>query len=112
VAKEKWRGVFNLLTLSVAEYTVKKGLADSHPQPGCHLPNSPWPGIIYPVPRRFGQNKSRNLVNLFYSVASLPWAVLCMQKANNPFAKKAFRLRKLGWMKCTCIFYLLVEGEG
>jgi len=45
-------------------HTVKKGLADSRPKPGCHLPNSPWPGIIYevPVPGRFGQNKSRNLV--------------------------------------------------
>jgi len=38
-------------------YTVNKGLAISCPQPGCHLPNSPWPGIIYlvPVPGRCGQ---------------------------------------------------------
>jgi hypothetical protein len=28
-------------------HTVKKGLPFSHPQPGCHKPNSPWPGIIY-----------------------------------------------------------------
>jgi len=50
-------------------HTVKKGLSDSRPQPGCHLPNSPWPGIIYPVPvpGRFGQNKSRNLLNFSYS---------------------------------------------
>jgi len=36
----------------------------SCPQPGCHLPNSPWPGIIYsiPVPGRFGKKKSRNLI--------------------------------------------------
>jgi hypothetical protein len=27
-------------------YTVKKGLAVSRPQPGCHLPNSPWAAII------------------------------------------------------------------
>ena len=27
-------------------YTVNKGFAISRPQPGCHLPNSPWPGII------------------------------------------------------------------
>ncbi len=27
-------------------YTVKKGKRFSRPQPGCHLPNSPWPGII------------------------------------------------------------------
>ncbi len=26
----------------------KKGLRHSRPQPGCHLPNSPWAGIIYP----------------------------------------------------------------
>jgi hypothetical protein len=24
----------------------KKRLAVSRPQPGCHLPNSPWPGMI------------------------------------------------------------------
>jgi len=29
---------------------------------------SPWPGIIYPVPGRFDQNKSGNLVNFSYSV--------------------------------------------
>jgi len=49
---------------------VKKGLADSRPQPGCHLPNSPsWLGIIYPVPvpERFGQNKSRNIIIFVYS---------------------------------------------
>jgi hypothetical protein len=29
----------------------KKGKPFSRPQPGCHLPNSPWPGIIkfFPV---------------------------------------------------------------
>jgi len=27
-------------------YTVKKGFPYSRLQPGCHLPNSPWPGII------------------------------------------------------------------
>jgi hypothetical protein len=26
--------------------TVKKGYRFSRPQPGCHQPNSPWPGII------------------------------------------------------------------
>ena len=49
-------------------YTVKKGLGCSHPQPGCHLPNSSWPGIIYPVPGRFGQIKSRYLLNFVHSV--------------------------------------------
>jgi len=53
-------------------YTVIKGLAISRPQPGCHLPNSPWPGIIYtiPVPGRFGQKRSRNLV-IFFTVLLL-----------------------------------------
>jgi hypothetical protein len=27
-------------------YTVKKGFRFSRPQPGCHKPNSPCPGII------------------------------------------------------------------
>jgi len=38
-------------------YTVNKLLGISHPQPVCHLPNSPWLGIMYPipVPGRFGQ---------------------------------------------------------
>jgi len=47
--------------------TVNKGLVISCPQPGFHLPNSPWTGIIYliPVPGRFGKKKSRNLVIFF-----------------------------------------------
>ncbi len=28
------------------DYTVKKGSRFFRPQPGCHLPNSPWMGII------------------------------------------------------------------
>jgi hypothetical protein len=30
----------------ISIYTVKKGYSVSRPQPGCHLPNSPWRGII------------------------------------------------------------------
>jgi hypothetical protein len=30
----------------------KKGYPFSRPQPGCHLPNSPWPGIIKLFPAR------------------------------------------------------------
>jgi hypothetical protein len=30
----------------------KKGYCFSHPQPGCHEPNSPWPGIIKLFPAR------------------------------------------------------------
>ncbi len=33
-------------------YTVKKGLPLSRPQPGCHLPNSPWRRIILLFPVR------------------------------------------------------------
>jgi len=52
--------------------TVKTGLRHSSPQPGRHLPNSPWPGIIYPVPvpGRFGFKKCRNLVKKNYSELS------------------------------------------
>jgi hypothetical protein len=46
----------------------------SRPQPGCRLPNSPWPGIVKLFPAReslfsdvlAGDGKT---VNLFYSVA-------------------------------------------
>jgi hypothetical protein len=31
-------------------YTVKKGFPYSRLQPGCHLPNSPLPGIIKLLP--------------------------------------------------------------
>jgi hypothetical protein len=30
----------------VRDYTITKGYRHSRPQPGCHLPNSPWPGIF------------------------------------------------------------------
>jgi hypothetical protein len=33
-------------------YTVKKGYQFSRPQSGCHLPNSPWGGIIKLFPAR------------------------------------------------------------
>jgi hypothetical protein len=33
-------------------YTVKKGYRHSRPQPGCHLPNSPWAGITKLLPPR------------------------------------------------------------
>jgi hypothetical protein len=36
----------NVLNRRDIPYTVKKGFRFSRPQPGCHLPNSPWPGII------------------------------------------------------------------
>ncbi len=38
-------------TLSEIRLTLdihfKKGLRFSRPQPGCHLPDSPWPGIVW-----------------------------------------------------------------
>jgi hypothetical protein len=30
----------------LTDYTVKKAFRYSRPQPGCHLPNSPWAGIM------------------------------------------------------------------
>ncbi len=33
-------------------YTVKNGYRFSRPLPGCHLPNSSWPGIIKLFPAR------------------------------------------------------------
>ncbi len=30
----------------VCKYTVKEAFRYSRPQPGCHLPNAPWTGII------------------------------------------------------------------
>jgi len=67
--------------LSMLVYTVKKVYWYSRPQPGCHSPNSPWPGIIYPVPvpGRFGQNKSRNLVILL-TVCRLPLLKVIIKK--------------------------------
>jgi len=54
-----------------SKYTVNKGLAISRPQPGCHYPNSPWPGLIdpIPVPGWFGE-KVQESRNFFYSVGS------------------------------------------
>ncbi len=56
-------------------YTVTKGLPFSRPQPGCHLPNSPCPGIIKLFPAReslvsdipAGQGKR---LTFFYSLPS------------------------------------------
>ncbi len=36
-------------------HTIKKGQRFSRPQPGCHIPNSPWPGIIKLFPARESQ---------------------------------------------------------
>jgi hypothetical protein len=38
--------------LAPTPYTVKKGLRFSRPQPECHQPNFPWPGIIKLFPAR------------------------------------------------------------
>ena len=68
-------------------YTVNKDSAISCPQLGCHLQNSPWPGMIYPisVPGRFGKKKSRNLVTqFFYSVVSVIGSVCNYVCMGNP----------------------------
>jgi hypothetical protein len=43
---------FLYVRLKVDSYTVKKGELFSRPQPGCHLPKSPWTGIIKLFPSR------------------------------------------------------------
>ncbi len=35
-----------LIDILTCSYTVKQGSRFSRPQPGCHLPNSPWPGKV------------------------------------------------------------------
>jgi hypothetical protein len=41
-----------LINDKFGEYIVKKGWQFSRPQPGCHLLNSPWRGIIKLFPTR------------------------------------------------------------
>jgi hypothetical protein len=60
-------------------YTVKKGSRFSRPQTGCHLPNSPWPGIIQLFPPRESlvsdiPAEDGKISNLFYSVWMQPVA--------------------------------------
>jgi hypothetical protein len=65
-------------------YTVKKGLSFSRPLPGCHLPNSPWPGIIKLFPAReslvsdipAGDGKIVKLFFTVYSALALLYASL------------------------------------
>jgi hypothetical protein len=49
--KFSYVALIDILTFSLdrrgnLNYTVKKGERFSRPKPGCHLRNSPWPGII------------------------------------------------------------------
>ncbi len=64
-------------------YTVKKMLAIfPSPVPGCHLPNSPWSGIIKLFPTReslvsyipAGDGK---MADVFYSVGAFFWSCRC-----------------------------------
>jgi len=59
-----WVSSFGPLKVLHFEVHWKKGSGDSCPHPRCHLQYFSWPGEIYPipVPGKFGQNKSRNLV--------------------------------------------------
>ncbi len=62
----------------------KKGQRFSRPQPGCHLPNSPWAGIIkfFPARERLvsdipaGDGKTVNLF-LQCSLPSIPSSIFC-----------------------------------
>ncbi len=37
---------YSLEAVYYCSYTIKKAFRDSRPQPGSHLPNSPWAGIM------------------------------------------------------------------
>jgi hypothetical protein len=76
------------------EYTVKKGLPFSRPQPGCHRPNSPWqeylnysrPGRVWSVTSRLGTGKWQTF---FYSVVktliALKWNGICAISVHSIF---------------------------
>ncbi len=54
-------------------YFIKKGYRFSCPQPGCHLPKSPRPGIIqfFPAMESLVSDipaGDRNIDNFFYSI--------------------------------------------
>ncbi len=56
-----------------AANTVKKGYWFSRLQPGCHLPNSPWPGIIKLFPARGSlvndiPSRDGKTANIFFTV--------------------------------------------
>ena len=47
-----------ILHIARTMYTVEKAFRHSRPQPGCHLPNSPWAGknyLIIPAQGEFGK---------------------------------------------------------
>ncbi len=75
-------------------YSVKKVSRFFHPQPGCHLPNSPWPGIMKLFPAReslasdipAGDGK---IAYLFYSV-SLNFATSFLQRDPLSIKKKQY----------------------
>jgi hypothetical protein len=58
-------------------HTVKKAFRYFRPQPGCHLPNSPWAGIIkydviIPAQGEFGKRHpgwGGNIEKIFFYVA-------------------------------------------
>ncbi len=73
--------------ISAVHYTVKKVIGFSRPQQGCHLPNSPWPGILKLFSAReslvsdipAGDGKTGNL---FYSVIYFGRLKLVVNKQN------------------------------
>jgi len=73
--------------------TVKKGLGVF---PGYHLPNSPWPGIIYPAPGRLVK-KIPESRNFFYSVVSILTSIeidLSPAKTSSCITRIFIKLRK------------------
>jgi hypothetical protein len=65
------------------DYTVKKASDFLLSQPGCQLPNSPWPGLIklFPAGERLVNDipeRNGKIVSLFYSLHSIDLAILFM----------------------------------
>jgi hypothetical protein len=70
--------------------TFKKGHRFSRPQPGCHLLNSAWPGIIKLVPARESlvsdiRAGDRKIVNLFLQCKMVFALPLKVHKIENFF---------------------------
>jgi hypothetical protein len=65
-------------------YIVKKAFRFSRPQPGCHLPNSAWPGInkIFPARDSLVSDLSAGdgkIINLFLLCISRTFSVLTIE---------------------------------
>ncbi len=98
----------NKISIGREVYTVKKSLTFSCPQPGCHLPNSPWSGIIKIFPRQVvwyvtSWLRTEKPQNFFYSVKGInntpPWAVNLWQHYQaGGCGRTVWMINCLGWL--------------